>query len=178
MFPVKGFDEKRKTSKKIVFTAVLAASLTAGKFILSHIPNVEVITFFIVMYSVVFGIGVSLPAVLIFCAVEGFLYGLQYYLVTYFVYWPLLALFAYLISKKTQKFWIFSIYAVMMTIFFGLLSTFIDTLFLTNGFSTRFFVIRYFNGIIFYITQIVCNAVLFPTAFDPVKKILTRLPSN
>jgi hypothetical protein len=162
---------RKYSTGDIALIGLLAATLTGGKAVLSVIPNVEVVTLLITLYAVRLGLRRALPATLIFCAVESLIWGFQYYLVTYFIYWPCLAVFAYLISKRTRAFWAFLIYAVLMTVFFGILSSFIDTLFMTSRPTFRFFFIRYLNGIPFYTAQIICNIVLFATAFKPLSEL-------
>jgi hypothetical protein len=154
---------------------MLAATITSGKLALSFIPNVEIVTILIVLYSTVFGKKIAIPAVVIFCFVEIFLYGFSYWVITYFIYWDALAFFAALLSKKTKNAAFFTLYAVVMTVFFGILSSIVDTFFSSSPDPFRFFMIRYLNGIAFYVTQIVCNAVLFPVAFERMRKVLEKL---
>jgi hypothetical protein len=165
---------KKTATKNIVLTAMLAATLTSGKLALSFIPNVEIVTLLIVLYSAVFGKKISVTAVVIFCIVEGLLYGFSYWLITYFIYWDALALFAGILSARTKSVVFFTVYAVVMTVFFGILSSVVDTFFSSSPDPFRFFMIRYLNGIAFYVTQIVCNAVLFPVAFLQMRKVFEK----
>jgi hypothetical protein len=157
---------------------MLAASLTAGKLALSFIPNVEVVTLFIVLYAVVFGLNTAYSAALIFCIIEGFLYGFNYFIVLYFLYWPLLAVLAFLLSKKTQKALFFVLYAAGMTIFFGVLSVILDMLFLARSLNPSFFAARYMSGLIFFVVHTVSNTVLFAAAFAPLRAVLNRLKKS
>jgi glucan phosphoethanolaminetransferase (alkaline phosphatase superfamily) len=154
---------------------MLAATLTSGKLALSFIPNVEIVTILTVLYAVVFGWKTAVPSVLIFCFVEIFLYGFSYWVFTYFIYWDALAFFAFLLSKRTKNAAFFTLYAVVMTVFFGVLSSLVDTFFSSSPDPFRFFMIRYLNGLVFYAVQIICNAVLFPIAFEKLRKVLEKL---
>ena len=84
----------------IVRVAFAAALLTVGKLALSFVPNVEVVTLFVVVYGSALGPAYVLPATLIFCAVEMALYGIGTWNVLYFVYWPLLGLCSCLLRGR------------------------------------------------------------------------------
>ena len=58
------------TARYVTQVAVMAGLITALKFALSFLPNVEVITVLIAVFSTVWGLKYSLPATLIFCTVE------------------------------------------------------------------------------------------------------------
>jgi hypothetical protein len=171
--------DQKNISKRITLTATLAASITAGKFALSWLPNIEIVTLLICLYAVVFGLRTAFPAVTVFCLVEGFLFGFSVYLILYLVYWNMLALFAALLAAKTKKALFFTAYAVLMTVFFGVLSTALETLFFSAASAAwRYFVLRYFYGIPFFVTQIICNAVLFPAAFAPLRNALEHMKNK
>ncbi|MDR3293263.1 MAG: hypothetical protein LBT20_04070 [Clostridiales bacterium] len=165
-------------AQKIALTALLAASLVAGKEALGFIPNVEIITLCIAVYGAVFGMGISFAAVLIFCALEGFLYGFGYWLLLYITYWPFVAVVFSLIAKRSERLVWFALAAVALTIFFGVWSTALDTFFMTAKPTLRFFGIRYFNGAPFFITHIICNAIVFPTAFVPLRDAVKRISTK
>ena len=74
----------RLAAEYVVKVAVMSALLTALKFALSFIPNVEVVTLLIMVYAAVFGAAYALPAVLVFCAVEVAIYGAGSWVVLYF----------------------------------------------------------------------------------------------
>ena len=58
------------TARYVSHVAVMAGLITALKFALSFLPNVEVITVLIAVFSSVWGLKYSLPAVIVFCFVE------------------------------------------------------------------------------------------------------------
>ena len=93
----------RLAAEYVVKVAVMAALLTALKFALSFIPNVEVVTLLITVYAAVFGAAYVFPAVLVFCAVEVAIYGVGSWVILYFVYWPLLAALSCLILSRKRS---------------------------------------------------------------------------
>ena len=66
---------KNSIAKDIAYASVLSAVLIAGKFALSFLPNVEMISAIIILATIYFGIKISLPAVLVFCIIDAFIYG-------------------------------------------------------------------------------------------------------
>ena len=87
-------------AKNIAFIAVMAAILIAAKFVLHFIPNVEVVTPLIIVFTCVFGFKRVIFSVLVFCLMDNYLYSFSY-LVTlqYFFHWPLLCLLAEITFK-------------------------------------------------------------------------------
>ncbi len=166
--------------KKTVLIAVLGASLNAVKFLLMYIPNVEAVTFLISVYTYCFGLSVGLPATLVFCTLEGFIFGFDpSWLVAYFIHFPFIAVVSYackLLKIKNPFLIAFIIGAA--TALFGFQSTFVY--FLIGGaigkpdWLTRYW-ITYSSGAAFYIAQIVTNLVLISVAFKPATKLLNRL---
>ncbi len=86
----------------IVRVAIMGAMLSALKFALSFVPNVEVVTLLIIVYGAVLGIPCALGATLVFCAIEVAIYGVQSWVLLYFVYWPLLAIVASLLLHRNK----------------------------------------------------------------------------
>lgn len=124
----------RLAAEYVVKVAVMAALLTALKFALSFIPNVEVVTLLITVYAAVFGAAYVFPAVLVFCAVEVAIYGVGSWVILYFVYWPLLAALSCLILSRKRSAIVAAVTAAVMSAFFGVLSACCDTLYVAVGF--------------------------------------------
>ncbi|HHT82880.1 MAG: hypothetical protein ACOYEC_03955 [Christensenellales bacterium] len=164
--------------KKIVLTALFAAILTGGKMALSFIPNVEIVTLLIMLYSYAFGLGVSLSAALIFCAVEGMLFGFNTWLVSYIIYWPLLAVVSAAVKLiKPQKTVYYIACAAVMTALFGVITSAVDAALASQKAKVNFFIMFaavYMRGIAFYVTHIVSNIIFAAAAFPVLSKLLLR----
>ena len=79
-------------SKHAAVIAACAATLIVGKFVLSFIPNIEVVTTLVAVYAFVFGFD-CLGATAVFCLADLILYPPSLDVaVSYFIYWNLLAL--------------------------------------------------------------------------------------
>ena len=164
-------------ARSIALVGIMAATLECGKLALSFLPNIEVITILCALYGYVFGI-YGIIATAIFVCIEPLIYGFGSWIITYFIYWPLVAFVFMLLRKKGVKsrLWL-TVIAVVLTVGFGVISSIVDTAFYL-GINKNYLsnlVLYYVRGIVFYIVQIACNAVLFPTLFlflaDKLEKI-------
>ena len=91
------------TAKRIAFAGVMGALLVVGKFALSFIPNVEVVTTLLVAFSFVFGFD-GVIASLIFCTADVILYPPSLdVIVSYYIYWNLLAITVAILKELGVK---------------------------------------------------------------------------
>ena len=161
-------------AKKIALVGIAAATIECGKLALAFLPNVEVVTLLTALYGYVFGLYGVLASVVFVC-IEPLIWGVNTWIVLYFVYWPLVSIVFLVFGKIGLKNrWLLASAAVFLTAFFGLLSALIDVG-LFSGYFDNFlyrFSIYYLRGIPFYIAQIVTNAVLFPLLFEPLAQKL------
>ncbi len=168
------------TAKKIALVGISAATIECGKLVLSGIPNVEVVTLLCALYGYVFG-GLGVISVYVFVCIEPLIWGIGTWLPHYFIYWPLVSfVFLLLGRKKIQSRTLMTLAAVILTVFFGILSALIDVG-LFSGYFDNFlsrFSIYYLRGVPFYLSQIITNALLFPTLFLPLAKRLQRINSG
>lgn len=166
--------------RKLVLTAVLGASLNAIKFCLMYIPNVEAVTLLVVVYTYCFGASVGVPATLVFCVIEGFLFGFNpTWLVSYFIHWPAVAIVTQVLKTlKIKNSVTIAIIIGFVTALFGIQSTF--TYFLLGGavgkegWVERFW-LTYSSGWVFYVTQVACNLILIGVAFRPLAGLMEKL---
>lgn len=166
--------------KKLVLIALLGASLNAFKFSLMYIPNVEVVTLLILAYTYVFGINIGFFATMVFCTLEGFIWGFNpSWLFAYFIHWGFLSLISYFLKliKVKNPLLIASIVAVI-TAFFGFQSTFMYFIMMGAvgkvGWVDRY-IKMYMSGMIFYITHIVSNFTIVLFSFKPACILLKKL---
>ena len=167
----------RRHTIKIALIAMIAAMLTGGKLAL-FLPNVEIVTLIIILTSCVFGITVSLPATLIFVTVEPFFHEVSTWLLSYYIYWPLLALVFSIFMKNKENPLFPTILAAIMTFLFGVITTLIDTIFaggLNNGMFFRLFGFIYARGVGFCLTHILSNLIIVAILYKPLYILLKRL---
>jgi len=160
----------------VALVGIMAATLECGKLALASVPNVEVVTLLLAIYGYVFGWLGVLSAVVFVC-IEPLVWGFGSWIVSYFIYWPLVAfVFMLLRATRVKNRFLFAAIAVVMTIFFGVLTSLVDVGIFMGRFDRFFyrFGIYYLRGIPFYVTQIICNAVLFVTVFPFLSRKLSR----
>ena len=183
----------------IAVSAMFAALLVGGKEALAVLPNIEVVTLLIALCAYVWGAIVVFPAVNVFIVVDMAIWGVNTWVISYLIHWNAVALTFWLLGKvsvrlserrKAVEITIATLTAAVLTTLFGVVTSVVDTLvgYTGNGFFLDFdnffkrFAVMYVAGASFYVTQIVCNVLLFATAFLPLvqlnRKAKTRMLSN
>jgi hypothetical protein len=166
--------------KRLVLIALFGALCSAFKFFLMYIPNVEVVTLLIVVFTYVFGLGMGMGATIVFCVIEGLIWGFNpTWLVAYFIHWPTVSLVTFFMQKgRLKNPIVIAIIISAVTVLFGLQSTF--TYMITGGgIKATNFVSRYLSlytsGIIFYVVHVVSSFISVAVGFTPVRILLTKL---
>ena len=172
--------EKKSKTKFLVTVAIAAATVECGKLVLAAVPNVEVVTLLLALYSYSLGT-VGIAAAFIFCTLETFIWGFGTWTVSYFIYWPLVSLTFFLLGRmRVKNRFLLTGAALVLTLLFGVLSSLVDVG-LFSGFFENFFerfAIYYASGIVFYVVQAVSNLVLFITVFPLLSGKLSSLYSS
>ena len=181
-------DTGKNVALYVAITALFAALLTGGKMALAAFPNVEVVTILIAVFAYVWGIKYALPSTIAFVVVQVLIYGFNVWVVQYLIHWPCVAIAFCLLGKvQWKRKWVIvalsTAFAIVLTFLFGVMTSATDTLvsytsqagfkFVLDDFWARFS-LMYVRGVSFYVTQLVCNAVLFVSTFLPLVKALRR----
>ncbi len=172
------------TAALIAVSAMYAALLVGGKEALAALPNIEVVTLLVAVCAYVWGPAVVFPAVNVFIAVDMAIWGVNTWIISYFIHWNTVALGFWLLSKirfrhRAAQVVVVDCAAVTLTALFGVLTSFVDVLvgYTGEGFFVDAenlfarFAAMYAAGVSFFVTQMVCNAVLFAVAFLPLVKL-------
>lgn len=77
------------TVRDVAYIGIMIATLEAAKLSLSFIPNVELVTFLLILYTLAFGKKV-LYAAFAFVGVECLIWGMGIWVIMYLYIWPLL----------------------------------------------------------------------------------------
>ena len=167
-----------KTTLYVARVAAMAAMLTAFKFALSCIPNVEVVTLLILVYGSAMGIAYALPATLIFCSIEVAIYGAGSWVLLYFIYWPLLAFLSSLLLRG-RRLWLAIILGVLGSVLFGVLSACCDTLFCVTNLAPahigKYWVAYYLRGLYFDLSHVISSAVTVSVLYVPLVGVLKKI---
>lgn len=163
--------------RAVALVGMAAATVECGKLALAAIPNVEVVSLLLGLYGYVFG-WVGVAAAVVFVCMEPLIWGFGPWMVSYFIYWPALALvFCMLGRMRVRSRLVLPAVAVGMTFLFGVLTSLVD-IGLFSGYFDNFwyrFGVYYARGIVFYAVQMACNAVTFFFLFPPLSRLLARL---
>lgn len=162
------------SSRHIVLVAMMSATLVAGKFALSFIPNVEIVTSLIIIYAFVFRWD-AVGATLIFCTLDIILYPPSLdVVISYYIYWDALCLAVITLRSLGVTGEIpYLVTGIVMTALFGLLTTLMSHI----VFGIPYWPM-YLAGIPFYVTQILSTLVFMLFGFKPLTKLLTRLNAS
>ena len=175
----------RYSAALIAVSAMFAAMLVGCKQALAVLPNIEVVTLLISLCAYVWGPVVVFPAVNVFIAVDMAIWGVNTWIISYFIHWNVVAVVFWLLSKahfkhKGVEITIATLLAAVLTTLFGVVTSVVDTLvgFTGKGFFLDFddflvrFAVMYARGWLvpypYFGVQILCNIVLFATAFLPL----------
>lgn len=109
----------RQQSKNITLIGVMVATLEVAKFALSFLPNVELVTLLIMLYTLYFGRKI-VYVIPVFVLIEGIVWGFGIWWIMYLYLWPLLALITYLF-RKTESVIFWAVLAGVFGLIFGAL---------------------------------------------------------
>ena len=91
--------------KDIALIGMMSAILVAVQVTLSFLPNIELVSLLIILFTLVFG-WKALSIVYIFVAVEGFVYGIGIWWMNYLYVWTVLFVIVMLLREiKSTLFW-------------------------------------------------------------------------
>lgn len=159
---------KRITTRDIATIGVMVATIEAGKHALTFLPNVELVSLLIILYTLYFGKKV-IYAILAFVLLEGCWYGFGIWWIMYLYVWPLLALLTYLFRKQ-ESVWFFSILSGAFGLCFGAFCSIPYLIF--GGVHTAF--AWWVAGIPYDIVHCISNFVLCMVLFVPLRNVLKR----
>ena len=166
-----------RPARYVALVGIMAATMECGKLALSFLPNIEVVTLLHALYGYVFG-AAGIVASLVFVCIEPLIYGFGTWVPAYLLYWPLVSLVFWLLSRlRVKNRWLITAVAVLLTAWFGVLTSLVE-IGLFSGFFDDFFArfsVYYLRGIPFYVAEIAANAVLFPLLFRFVTEKLLRI---
>lgn len=105
--------------KEITLAGLMVATIEVAKAALSFLPNVELTSFLLIMYTVVFG-KITFLVVPAFILIEGAIYGFNLWWIMYLYAWPLLIILTLMLRKK-ESLWVCTILSGAFGLLFGAL---------------------------------------------------------
>ena len=89
----------RLRASDIVVAGMMTAALEVAKTALAFLPNVELVTFLLIIYALVLG-EKTFAAAFAFVGVECLIWGVNLWVVNYLYVWPLLTLITLVMKRK------------------------------------------------------------------------------
>jgi len=162
------------TIQEIALLGMMVAVIEVCKVAMMGLPNIELTTFWIIMFTLFFGKRV-LFVIPVFILIEGAMFGIHIWWIMYLYVWPLLALVTYLFRKNERPlFW-----AILSSAFGFLFGFFCAIPYVVIGWSSGGFVNGLYTGFVWWIAGIpwdilhgISNFVLMLVLFAPVKKTM------
>ncbi len=170
--PMKQTNKSLFTVKDIATIGMMAAILEGVKFALQSIPNVELVTLLIILFTLYLG-PKTLVAVWAFVGLECVVYGLGLWTIMYVYIWPVLVALTLLIGKLfgTKSQWPFVILSLMFGLFFGAFCAI--PYFFIGGINMA--VTWWISGIPYDILHGISNGILCAILFTPLNRALSKI---
>ena len=165
-------NNSRLTIKDITIMALMVAIIEVCKFALAHIPNVELTSFWIIMFTLYFGkrIYYIIP---VFILIEGAVYGIHLWWIMYLYAWPLLAIVT-LLLRKMKGAWEWSMVSGIFGLMFGFLCA-IPYIF-TSGIYGAF--AYWVAGIPFDLIHGIANFLIMLVLYTPLNTVMSKMSKD
>ena len=165
------------TTKDIALIGIMVAVIEVCKVSIAWIPNVELTSFWLIMFTLYFGCKV-VYVVPVFIILEGFLYGINLWWVMYLYAWPLLSILTMCLKKKETA-WNLAILSGIFGLSFGFLCSFPYIVIgsveggIMSGLRTGF--VWWVAGIPWDIVHGVSNFIIMLIFYHPVKRAIEKI---
>lgn len=161
------------STKKIVRIALLGAILYVCKVALEWLPNVELVTFLIILFTLTMGTD-TLYVAFIFNTLELIQWGFGTWWIAYLYIWPLFAVITLLLKKiLKEEFLMWSVVAGCFGLIFGALCSAVY-LFIDPKYAWTYFI----AGLPWDAWHAISNFVIMLIAGKPMYKLLKKVNTN
>ncbi len=159
---------KKLSVRDIVLLGMMVCSLEVGKLALAMIPNVEIVSLMIIVYTVCFGVK-TIYAIIVFVLLECVFWGVGLWTIMYLYVWPILGIAAYFFRKIDSK-WFWSVFSAIFGLLFGPLCSL--TYLVMGGLKVAFG--WWIAGIPWDLVHCVANFVVMFVLYSPLVRLLRR----
>jgi len=164
------------TIKDITLIGMMVAIIELCKVAMGFLPNIELTSFWIIMFTLFFGRKMML-VVPVFLLIEGAMYGFGMWWISYLYVWPLLSLVTWW-CRRQQSVWFWSILSGAFGLFFGFLCAFTTVAMgsvdgIRNGLYAGF--VWWVAGIPWDIAHCAGNFVLMLVMYQPIRRIMKNI---
>lgn len=162
----------KQNIRQLAVLALLTALLFLGQVFLAILPNMEVVSLLIILYTIVCGKRVFF-IIYTFVLLEGFFYGFGIWWFSYLYIWSLLALAAYFFRQNRSPFF-WSILSGFFGLSFGALCAL--PYLAAGGIGAA--LTYWAAGLLFDVTHCIANFILCMVLFRPLLRLLEWLYSE
>lgn len=159
----------RFTARDITIMALMVAIIEVSKVALAQIPNVELTSFWVIMFTLYFGTRIFY-VIPVFILIEGMMYGFNLWWIMYLYAWPMLAIVV-LLFKKMKTAWEWSFVSGLFGLCFGFLCA-IPYIF-TSGLAGAF--VWWVAGIPWDLVHGIANFAIMLVLYKPMKLVMSKM---
>jgi len=159
-------------AKDITLIALMVAVIEVCKVTLANIPNVELTSFWIIMFTLCFG-KLVFYAIPVFVLIEGAIWGFGIWWVMYLYAWPMLAVTVFSL-RKMKTVWEWAFVSGVFGFLFGLLCA-IPYIF-TSGVAGA--ITWWIAGIPFDLIHGVANFTIMLVLYKPIKSVMIKMENR
>lgn len=154
-------------TRKIVLIAMLVTLLVTSQVSMSFIPNVEIVTLLLFIYTRHFGLSFTITASLIFTTILGIIWGFGTWVIMYYLIWPFYILLMYLMLPMLTNKDRTAYFLGFLGLLFGLLFS-LEAMFYS---SFQLAIVYYIKGLPFDIIHMISNYILCIILLDPLNRV-------
>lgn len=156
-------------AKDITLIGLMVAIIEVCKVIMKDIPNIELTTFWVIMFTLYFGKRI-IYVIPTFIVIEGLMFGFGMWWIMYLYLWPFLALVSWMLRKNDEA-WFWAMIAGLFGLLFGFFGSF--PYIFTSGIVGAF--AWWIQGIPWDITHAIGNFVVMLILYRPIKNVMNRV---
>jgi len=149
--------------------ALMVAIIEVSKVALAQIPNVELTSFWVIMFTLYFGTRIFY-VIPVFILIEGMMYGFNLWWIMYLYAWAMLALVVLLLRKMNTA-WDWSFVSGLFGLCFGFLCA-IPYIF-TSGIAGAF--AWWVAGIPWDLVHGIANFIIMLVLYKPMKLVMSKM---
>ena len=158
---------------KITLISLVISLTTILRYILFYIPNVELVTFILMISVLFFTLGISFSIINIFCVIQIILFGFAD--IAYFYIFNLYGIIIYLFKIFIFKWWLlFPILVFLFGLSFGLMYS-AEMLLL---FGWKYALAYWISGLVFDIVHAVGNCIFAIICYIPLMNLFKVMSQN
>lgn len=155
-------------TRRLVTDAFLAGILFVVQVALVHLPNVELVSLLVMLYTRLFGKRI-IEILAVFVVLEGILYGFGIWWISYLYIWEILAGGTWILKKMQMPKWSYAVLSCIFGLSFGF---FCAIPYLSGGVGAA--VSWWISGIPFDVIHGISNFIVALILFQPLEQILKK----